>query len=798
MLGTTYLVKSGEAEAEIVLGENPSRMATFAARELQNYIEKMSGSKLPVVAEPSDGVSVKVYVGKSQFTDELGLKTDGLQHGAFRMASGPDWLALLGPDKDFEPVEPWGRNRNRPETERINAEWDKITGDTFWNNFREIYARYHEELGIWDFDDTGTLNAVTEFLRGEGVRWFAPGEIGEVVPEKSTIALPDSLDKTVVPDFPLRRISYYHDFMGVPELSLWNLRMGLNHGHDLIGMTQPGHGIKFVLMRDEMKEAHPEMYAIWNGERATDAKNAGMPSLGEPKLMEKHLKYSRAVFDHFDEPMISIDMPDGFSQQICENDQALGTPERGFRGSMSDYVWAYLDKVARQLNESHPEKMVSGLVYGAYQQPPEDLDTLSPNLALIECRNRSTFIDKERQVYHRDLRNAWLEKLPSKQYFTWDYYLSNTPEAAGRPVFYPRIIAEDLRELKGISMGDNIEVYNHRPDKMGEFKWDEFATNHLNLYVTSRLWWDANQDVDALLEDYYSNYYGTAAPEMKAFVEYSEAHWDAMRRDPEKISIALELLDKARSAAEPDSVYAERIDRIVVYTRPLENMRNQLSKKRESDRTYRVLIASQENSPMRDNPLDGKLEPEFWPNVRVATLVSAMDGSRAALTSRFQILRDADFLYFGIYFDEPDMANLNIPTTANGDPKILEGDFVSLLLETNSHSYYEIAVNPAGAVYEIDHGENGSAEWSSKAEVGVYQGEDFWSVEIRLPIAGEGARIVDRLVGLDGEQPRELYPWHFNVGRQRVRDGKIELFTFSPTGSENFRELEKLGLMWGK
>ena len=30
---------------------------------------------------------------------------------AFRMASGPDWLALLGPDEDYVPIEPWGRIR---------------------------------------------------------------------------------------------------------------------------------------------------------------------------------------------------------------------------------------------------------------------------------------------------------------------------------------------------------------------------------------------------------------------------------------------------------------------------------------------------------------------------------------------------------------------------------------------------------------------------------------------------------------------------------------------------------------
>ena len=104
----------------------------------------------------------------SRHTKTLGLATETLQHGAFRMASGEGWLALLGADKEYVPIEPWGRKRDKTETTRVNAEWDKITGDTFWNTAGELYQRYHAELDIWEMDDTGTFNAVNEFLRSLG------------------------------------------------------------------------------------------------------------------------------------------------------------------------------------------------------------------------------------------------------------------------------------------------------------------------------------------------------------------------------------------------------------------------------------------------------------------------------------------------------------------------------------------------------------------------------------------------------------------------------------------------------
>jgi hypothetical protein len=119
-------------------------MTKLAAKELQSHLAKMSGSMLPIVTKRQAGKAA-MFVGKSRHTDAFSLATDALQHGAFRMASGKDWLALLGPDMDFVPIEPWGRSRLPAETARVNGEWDKITGDSFWNAGRDLYFRYHSE-----------------------------------------------------------------------------------------------------------------------------------------------------------------------------------------------------------------------------------------------------------------------------------------------------------------------------------------------------------------------------------------------------------------------------------------------------------------------------------------------------------------------------------------------------------------------------------------------------------------------------------------------------------------------------
>ena len=797
----TFLVKDGQAKAEIVLAEKPARMAKLAAKELQTYVEKISGAKLPIVTQAHAGMA-SVYVGRSRFTDELKLSTEGLEHGAFRMASSSGWLALLGPDEDYVPIEPWGRNRSAGETTRVNAEWDKITGDTFWNHHRDVYARYHKDLDVWDYDDAGTLNAVYEWLRGLGVRWFAPGDLGEVVPTIKSIPLPD-VNKTVKPDFGMRRFTFYTDHTGIGDKGIWTLRLGLNQGHKIGGITQICHGTKFVIMREEMKAAHSEMYLLSGGRRDTTSKGSGYPDITSPLFFAKHLKYSRAMFDHFHEPMLSIDLVDGYGGMTSDDPQWMAqlTPERGWSGSMSDHVWGYLNRVALELHKSHPDRLVSGLAYSGYKLPPTKIDKLSPNLVLIETRQRQSFWDEELHREHVSMRQAWLSKLTSGKYLTWDYSINARPEQAGRPVYYTHQIARDLRELKGLTLGEMIEIYDHPAGKEATFGYDPLAIEHLNLYLTSRLWWDANQDVDALVADYLTSYYGPAASAMKAFMEYSEANWMHMGQDPEKIGQAVTLLTTAQAAVDPQSASGRRMQKIADMMKPLRLLQQQLSRKRETDLSYRILEIHQTGGkPLKDKPFDGNVLKDYWTEVRSASLVKLTPAApQPKASTSFQIQREGGILHIGIICHEPDMAGLNNATTTADDLRLLEGDHVTLLIESPTRNYYEIAVNPAGTMLEIDHAEGGKGvRWASGAQCAVHRGDKQWSIELRLPIVGEGAFALDPLKGIDGAQPKDLFPWHFNLGRQRVRGSSIERSAYSATGKDDFYVPEKFAKLWGK
>jgi hypothetical protein len=794
LFGQITLVEQSKPCAEIVIDAEPARMTRLAAKELQTYIEKISGAKLPITSTPSDAIPSKIYLGISAQTKKLKLDPAGLAHGAFRMASGKNWIALLGPDSDFTPIEPWARNRS--DVTRVLKYWDTITGQTWGTPFSQTYARYSKELDIWEYDDRGTLNAAHELLRSLGVRWYFPGELGEYVPKLATIIIP-SVDKVVTPDFALRRFGFFSDQASMSEDErLWQLRMGLNLGPEILGLTLPCHGSKFVYTRPETKAAHPEYYALWRGKRAIDHRECGAPCLSSEGLFDQHLKYSQAIFRHYREPMISLDVCDGYGASLCGCPlcEGKGTPERGWSGQMSDYVWGYVDRMARELYKSNPDKRVSGISYSAYMLPPEKIEQMSPNLSLLMCQTRSTFYTPETREKQVALRNAWLAKLPSKDIYTWDYYLHNRPNCPteGVPVYFPRLIAEDLRSLKGTSRGDLIEVYRHRDPK--DFKWDAMAVMHLNVYITSRLWWDSSANLDAMLEEYYTNMYGPAREQMKRYVEFCEANWMRMTTQAEPLVESMKLLSAARAAA-GDGVYGQRVDKLVEYTRSLDQLKARLSLGRENVPEARALLR-QAIAP----EFDGKVDKEFWKGVRAYDLKDVKTGKHPANPTKFWIAWGSDnALYIGIKCMDPDIKNMVVTSAKNDDTNLWSSDNIELMLETQANSFYQICVGPSGAVLDLDRS-GGKLEtlWSSNARVKTFIGEDYWSAEICLPAAGDTAKDLDAKNGIAGRRPTETYPWFMNVCRFRVRGANVEKTAWSPTTAGKFDEVLKFGKIYAK
>ncbi len=785
VFGETFIVKDGRPQAEIVIADKPPRMAKLAAEELQAYVEKISGATLPITNAPSADVSAQIYVGRSPYTDELKVTDEGLKSGAFRMVSKDHSLVLLGHDSDFAVKGPFHAGGAMTPDSPVLAEWDRLTGRKWGFPMGMLSRERNGVLKIWEQDERGSFNAVVEFLRMQGVRWYMPGELGEVCPKKTTLVLP-RVDKTVRPDFRLRYPYQYGHMFGhtTREEVLWQLRLGLYNGPDPV--VGGAHGQRNVLSRPEMKKANPEFYALYDGQR--DKGQAAC--LSSEGMFQETVAYVRAMYDIYGETAVSVMPEDGYINR-CQCDLCKGkdTPERGLTGQISDYVWDFVNRVAKEVYKTHPDRKVTCAAYGAYLQPPLKIEKLSPNVAVGICQWRSDFRDPVVREQFVKLREGWLKKLPpSGRLVIADYYLHGRPNLGwdGIPVFFPRLIAEDLRSLKGVSLGEFIEVYR---DPGESFR--SLAILHLNLYVTCRFYWDVGQDVNAMLDEYYALFYGPAREEMKAFIEYSETNWPDMGKSAEKIGKAFELLNQAQQKVAADTVYGKRIALIADFISPMKALREQLSRGKGRENAPSVLGYSHNKKDLR--VMDGKLDDPFWEGLRVYGLSERETGRDPLSHTSLRIVWAEDAIYFGIRCEEVDTNNLNNATTKNDDAAILAGDCLQILLETQSHSYYQLVLNPAGAMLDQDRKQDPTLKWASSAQVATYTGDGYWSAEIRIPVVGEQQEFIDPLNGVAGRKPTGTYPWYFNVCRQRVRSNGAEYSCFSPTGKATFLEPAKFG-----
>jgi hypothetical protein len=798
----TFLIENGQPRAEIVVSENAKRTTRLAAQELKDGIEKISGARLPIVNRPGTH-AVHVFVGRSELTDALQLKTDDLKDGAYRIVSGNDWLALLGEDTEFTPIEPWVKSHADYLSGRPQAEWRKLT-NSLWNmpnlqmhkdrillpgeiglsDERRMSNPKFERTLYWGFDERGSFNAVCGYLMGLGMRWYAPGEIGEVVPVLKTIPLP-KIDETVRPDFPIRRFNIHLGVHG-ENMARWAMRLGLRDPYGI----ETAHGMDTIADNAETFAAHPEWFAFYGGKRRYQRGANNHLCYSNEELIAETVRYVRALFDHYKMGTVSIMPPDGYTA-ICQCEKCAGkdSPQRDQRGLASDYIWGFVNRVAKEVRQTHPDKKVLNCAYGIYSLPPVSIDKLESNVVVSIVNGRLPRYNKpEQQAELRELREAWVKKTSNPIIIFENYPL--TDRGWYLPAFTPHSIGESINATKGISQGEDIWLSMYQ-----EFQKEQaLGLNHFMIYFTQRMYWGGkNADVDAMLREYVRLFYGPAEVEMNAFFDFCEANWQEMEKQKDKADTALALFDRAKAKVDGSSVYGQRLALIDEYLTGLRNKSAQLGKLRGPLPTLRLV-----GPPREKIVIDGTLDDEGWVNCPAAAtckLRELQTGRQPIFGTTVKSAWLGNDLYFAIRCDEHRGEKLAVGTTKKDDSALWYGDAVEVLLETEMHSYYQIAISPSGAVCDLDRGVEHAKwfTWDSKAEVATRIYDDHWTVEMRLPIRPDENDPLNQVIG---HHPTQSLPWHVNICRQRIREDGAEYSAFSPTGSDGFHDVMKLATFY--
>lgn len=776
-----FIVENGKANAVIVTSNDPSRSVRWAAKELQETIEKISGAKLLFAQEPGAGVSI--YVGESEALRKLGVSAKGLKHGTYRIVSGDHWLALIGNDADFEPIEPWAKNNG--DRRKLQARWEQASGLPYGVSNGGMYknrelmpadiAREEREY-FWGFDERGSYNAVCGFLRGLGARWYSPGPLGEVLPEMASIALPQ-IDEITKPDFEIRQFSVRFGTAD-DEVTRWAMRLGIRNVHDLM----VAHGMHTMTHPEELKAQHPDWFALYGGNRDTvTGKRLNHLCYSNEELFRETVKWARAQFDVYDFEGVSIMPPDAYGS-ICQCDLCEGKQidEMGARGKLSNHVWDYANRVAKEVAKTHPDKLIVCCAYGANTEPPTNIRKLEPNVQVVIVggrRPRNSL--PEQREYIDNLRAGWLE-LAARPIMIFENY-PFTGRGTYLPAFVARTIGNSINATKGLSRGEDIWLSFPRFHDNPAIGFD-----HFQIYFTARMWWGGKDaDIDTLLEDYCQKFYGPAGSRMREFFNFCEKNYQAMEDELEPVEKALAMIDNAKSQVAPNSLHAQRVALIDTFLNALRSKAEQLAQGRGPVARVRTVW-----DPREPIVIDGKLDDEYWERHRnwsVTRLRELQTGAQPVFGTTVMAGwdRGGNNLYFAIRCDERPGEKLNVTATRHDEQAIWYGDTIEIELDTDSHSYYQIAVNPAGAVVDLDRGANKASwfRWESQAEVATHVADDHWIVEIRIPVTEDENDPLNQVIG---RKPSQSLPWHFNVCRQRIRENGTELSAISPTGTRGF------------
>ena len=783
------LVENGQPRAEIVIAENPTRMQRVAAQEFRTNIEKISGARLPIVTQPS-GKALKVFIGASTLNP---VKAEDLKEGAYRMQSGSDWLALVGDDSDYVPTEPWAKHNG--DIPRAQAEFEKIVGAPYGMPNRGLYKNRlrlpgdtgkpdgattakNEWLEIWGLDERGSFNAVTAFFASLGARWYLPGALGEVMPTMKTIALP-KLNETVRPDFPLRQFNFRFSTAGY-DTALWMMHLGTRNDD----LYQIAHGMDGMTGNDATFAAHPEWFALYGGKRdyrPGDSKNQLCYSNDE--LFHETVRYTRVLLDTYPFKTVSIMPPDGYTS-ICQCEKCKGkdSPERNERGLLSDYVWDFVNRVAKEVGKTHPKAKVLNCAYGVYTLPPLKIDKLEPNVVVCIVGGRRPLNkasgQAEGEAAPEALRAAWVKKTDNPILNFENYPF--TDRGWYLPFFAAHTIGDSVNATKDISQGEDIWLSARQDfDKVG------IGFNHFMVYFTARMYWGGkNADVDAMFREYCQLFYGPAAQEMQAFFTYCETHWSAMENDKAQADEALVLFAKAQAKADAASVYGRRIALIDDFLKGMRMKAQQLGQQRGPVPTVRLV------GDAHDIVIDGKLDDAYWQNCPAAATGKFREletGRVPTFGTSYKAGWQGGSVYFAIRCDEHAGEKPNNTATRNEDQALWHGDAIEIELATETHTYYQIAVSPAGHIVDLDRGASRGQwfGWDSKAEVATHIADDHWTVEIRIPVTQDEN---DPLHQVIGRKPTQSLPWHINLCRQRIREDGKELSALSPTSAAGFHE----------
>jgi len=439
------IIEDGESGYVIVRGAQASPSEVTAAEKLQEYLERISGCKLPIVTDEASAGEREIIVG----------------------------------------------NTNR------YAAPDDLGDDGF------VIKAVGESVVIAGGEKRGTLYGVFDFLQKFlGCRWFSSEVI--IVPETTVVAVPREIDVLEVPAFKFRNpqiVGPLSTMSGLsPDYALANKINGRSTGsvypEEYGGalMYTATHDANYIMPPDTYFGEHPDWYALdAKGNRIPDN-----PCLSNEAVIQFFIDYALAcVAEDPDLCCIGMGMNDSSVSCQCPTCKAIYA-EEGCQSAGT--LVRLINRVCAALKEAGSDTMIGTFAYAATIDAPQK--TKLDNHAVVYfapigvcyAHPMETCAMKQ-SAKHRQQLQDW--KNVTENIVIFDYPCNYNHYQLPRPswaVLQPNI--QYFYENNCIGL---INCSNMRCD---------MSLSLLNSWLYAKLLWDPYQDMDALLADFLPKYYG--------------------------------------------------------------------------------------------------------------------------------------------------------------------------------------------------------------------------------------------------------------------------------------------------
>ncbi|MBN1673159.1 MAG: DUF4838 domain-containing protein [Kiritimatiellae bacterium] len=791
--GELTLVKDGRPNARIVVGADVCKVARFAARELQAYIEKATGATLPIERELGNDGRPDIVVGAGSIAAALGVTTEGLGRDAYVIRTAGNRLVILG--------------RDDPK--------------------KDLAAALSSAGGGWHDFEHATVFGVYEFLeRFLGVRWYLPIELGEVVPKRTTLVIPPA----DLRDGPAKISRHIHTHYGADDRDdpppkkrngawrggyrpgfegeadkAFNRRRNLHFvrlRHETVQIAS-NHSLSRLIPAKRFKATHPEFYALYaNGKRGFGPGHDLQHCHSCEGLIQVLIEDAKAYFRGEDAKARGIEwgtwggigwesprgkvfnilQNDGYRPCTCENCRKWrgedGPAEK--RRSEADLVWNLVFRIAEAVKDEFPDCYVSGTAYGPMAKPPRR--KFLPNMLVSRLAVAGPYTEfSPRGTKGEDDRiKAWTD-IVGKQGLAFYHYANKGGWESGHYYSHrsicgsvPRAYAGWYSRNKDIGIGTYMYQLSHR-----------YAYDHLSTYVFYKYHWDPNRDIDALLDEYFTLFYGPAAGPMGKYWEEVEQQfrktlaeivetplgpqaktpdehdvWGIIYGEPVMRRWAGYFEEAARLAARAaDPIYAER----VAYMK-----RNVFDTQMEGRAEFERLVADVEKIRLKVKrtamppKLDGTLDDPAWQAATPAGFVVMDTREKPEHPTTVRALWDDANLYMAIECIEPELDAMLADETVNDRSSVWRNNGVELFWDpaNTGRSHYQLILNSKGTWFDGGKGLS-HKNWNSNFKGTVKEHPDRYIVEIAVPFAS-----------FSNPPPKAGQTWAGSILRKRVKKGQ--------------------------